>query len=153
MSIRSGGWSPERDSQSSNAHRRYGLDEAGDLAAEADPNLFRISGRLRYGRGTGRRDRDRTVLWVNDRCRLGDIQPEAHRYRVSGRSPLDWAIDSLRRKENRASGIVDDPNQWHVWADRPFNLIRHLRRLVFLSVRSSEIVEALPPSLPVGETD
>ena len=91
---------------------------------------------------------DRSVLWVNDRCRLVGIPPEAHDYRVSGRSPLDWTIDSLRRKEDRKSGIVDDPNRWHVWADRPFNLIRHLRRLVHVSVRSSAIIDSLPTSLP-----
>ncbi len=91
---------------------------------------------------------DRSVLWINDRCRLVGIPPEAHEYRVSGRSPLDWAIDSLRRKEDKKSGIVDDPNRWHVWADRPFNLIRHLRRLIHLSVRSAAIIDSLPPSLP-----
>jgi len=91
---------------------------------------------------------DRSVLWVNNRCRLVGIPPEALEYQVSGRSPLDWAIDSLRRKEDKKSGIVDDPNGWHEWADRPFNLIRHLRRLVHLSVRSSVIIDSLPPSLP-----
>ena len=45
------------------------------------------------------------------------------------------------------SGIVDDPNRWHVRADEPFNLIRHLRRLVRVSVETVRIVASLPPSL------
>ena len=128
---------------------RFGLDEAGDLAAASDPDRFRISGRMRWGKEADNpRVPNRSVLWVNDRCRLVGIPPEAHDYQVSGRSPLDWAIDSLRRKEDRKSGIVDDPNRWHVWADRPFSLIRHLRRLIHLSVRSATIIDSLPASLP-----
>ena len=79
---------------------------------------------------------------------LIDIPDEAHRYTVSGRSPLDWAIDSLRHKHDKPSGITDNPNGWHAWANEPFNLIRHLRRLIHLSVETARIVDSLPPSLP-----
>ena len=114
-----------------------------------DPGVYRIERKMRWGRNpeTKKRD-DRTVLEVNDRCRLVGIPLRAQEYTVSGRSPLDWAIASLRHKRNKASGITDDPNGWHVWEDNPFELIRHLRRLVYVSVRSAEIIAALPPSLP-----
>ena len=81
-----------------------------------------------------------------------DIPKEAHDYTVSGRSPLQWAIDSLRVKHDRKSGITDDPNGWHVWADEPFNLIRHLRRLVSVAVQTTRMVNSLPPSLPLEDT-
>ena len=112
------------------------------------PGVYRIERKMRWGRNpeTKKRD-DRTVLEVNDRCWLVGIPPQAQEYTVSGRSPLDWAIASLRHKRNKASGITDDPNGWHVWEDNPFELIRHLRRLVYVSVRSAEIIAALPPSL------
>ena len=85
---------------------------------------------------------------VNDHDGVsGTHTPQAHDYDISGRSPLQWAIDSLRRKTDKYSGIVDDPNGWHEWADEPFNLIRHLRRLVRLSVETARIVASLPPSL------
>ncbi|MDE0642899.1 MAG: hypothetical protein OXH95_01975 [bacterium] len=129
---------------------RFGLDEAGDRAAAKTPHLFRI-GKMHWGRGEDNKQSDQTVLWVNDRCRIEEIPAKAHQYQVSGRSPLHWAIDSLRHKEDKASGIVDDPNGWHVWEDRPFNLIRHLRRLVYVSVRSAKIIESLPPSLTDSE--
>ena len=108
---------------------------------------YRIEARMRWGKDVDKKD-DRTVLILNSRCRLVDIPAEAQDYEVSGRSPLQWAIDSLRVKHDKASGIVDDPNGWHVWADEPFNLIRHLRRLVFVSVETARIVASLPPSLP-----
>ena len=90
---------------------------------------------------------DRTELYINDQCRLVGIPERAQEYTVSGRSPLDWAIDSLRHKHDKPSGITDDPNGWWRWENDPYELIRHLRRLVYVSVRSAEIIAGLPPSL------
>ena len=113
----------------------------------ADPAAYRITSKMRWGGGRGQDNEDRSVLIVNERCRLVGIPAEAHDYMVSGRSPLHWAIESLRVKHDKASGIIDDPNGWHAWSDEPFNLIRHLRRLVTVSVETARIVAALPPSL------
>ena len=117
----------------------------------SEPCAYRIESKMRWARANNGRDADRTVLEVNSRCRLMDIPAEAHHYTVSGRTPLDWAIDSIRRKRDKASGIVDDPNGWHEWADDPFELIRHLRRLVTVSVETARIVGGLPPSLQPRE--
>ena len=117
---------------------------------DADPEAYRIQKKMRWNRvrnDEGKLEDDRTELHVNDRCRLVGIPAEAQAYTVSGRSPLDWAIDSLRHKLDKPSGITDDPNGWHAWADDPFELIRHLRRLVYVSVRSARIIAGLPPSL------
>ena len=116
---------------------------------DSDPDAYRITRnkKMRWGRAEDGKTDERTVFMVNDRCKLVGIPDEAHQYRVSGRTPLDWAIDSLRWKTDKASQIVDDPNGWHAWSDDPFNLIRHLRRLVYVSVETSRIVKSLPPSL------
>ena len=110
----------------------------------SDPTAYRIERRMRWAAKD-----DRSELRINPRCRLVGIPAEAHIYTVSGRSPLEWAVDSLRLKESKQSGIIDDPNGWHVWADdtKAFELIRHLRRLAYVGIRSSEIIAALPPSL------
>ncbi len=112
-------------------------------------DAYRIEKRMRWGGKRGAEDR--SVLQINDRCRLVGIPTEAHDYKVSGRSPLEWAIDSLRHKHDKDSGITDDPNGWDAWADEPFNLIRHLRRLTHVSVHTARTVAALPPSLPTGD--
>ena len=70
---------------------------------------------------------------INIRSCLTDIPADAENYKISGRSPLRWAIGSLRVKRDTDSGIVDDPSGWHEWADEPFNPIWHLRRLVAVS--------------------
>ncbi|WP_420613125.1 type ISP restriction/modification enzyme [Candidatus Spongiisocius sp.] len=116
---------------------------------DSDPDAYRITRnkKMRWGKSEDSNTDDRTVFMINDRCKLVGIPEEAHQYTVSGRTPLDWAIDSLRWKTDRPSQIVDDPNGWHAWSDEPFNLIRHLRRLVYVSVETSRIVNGLPPSL------
>lgn len=116
---------------------------------QADPDAYRIDKKMRWAKAG--KETDRSVLEINDRCKLVDIPAEAHRYTVSGRSPLSWAIDSLRHKHDKPSGITDDPNDWHDWADEPFNLVRHLRRLTYISVETTRIVDNLPPSLDSPE--
>ena len=111
-----------------------------------EPAAYRVEGRMRWGGKRGAEDR--SVLQINDCCRLVGVTDEAHQYTVSGRSPLEWAIDSLRLKNDTDSGITDDPNGWRAWADDPFELIRHLRRLVHVSVMTARTIAALPPSLP-----
>ncbi|WP_419918755.1 type ISP restriction/modification enzyme [Candidatus Poriferisocius sp.] len=118
------------------------IDEGG-----LDASAYRIKTKMRWGKKKSGEE-DRTVLLINDRCRLVGIPAEAENYTVSGRSPLQWAIDSLRIKHDKSSKIIDDINQWHQWAEEPFNLIRHLRRLVTVSVESSRIINNLPPALP-----
>lgn len=112
----------------------------------ADPAIYRIEKRKMCWAKEGNED-NRSVLEINHRCKLIDIPDEAHEYTVSGRTPIEWAFDSLRFKDDEPSGITDDPNKWHVWADEPFNLIRHLRRLIHVSVETARIVKSLPPSL------
>ena len=48
---------------------------------------------------------------------------------------------------DKASDIVNDPNQWHEWADQPQNLTIHLQRLVRVSVETHRIVSGLPAAL------
>ncbi len=125
---------PNRDERQEEPHRSDSAD-----------GIFRIEGkmRLRPDESSGG-----WLLEVNRRCRLLGIPAAALEYEVSGRSPLAWAVDSLRFKDDgKKSGIRDDPNRWHAWADDPFELIRHLRRLVWIGVRSAEIIRGLPPSL------
>lgn len=126
------------------------LDGKPDEGSSEDA-AYRIGERMRWGRNpeTKKRD-DLTTLEVNARCQLTSIPLEAHDYTVSGRSPLEWAVDSLRRKVDKPSGIVDDPNGWHRWEHAPFELIRHLRRLAYLGVESARIIGELPPSLPAA---
>lgn len=125
-------------------HVNYETGHEADLDVVSDNEDFRIHNNMRF------RD-DKTVLEVNPTCRIVGIPASAHSYEISGRSPLEWAVDSLRVKRDKKSGIVDDVNGWRAWKDDPFELIRHLRRLAYVGIRSAAIIAALPPSLPSEE--
>ena len=69
------------------------------------------------------------------------IPAAAHRYHVNGRTPLEWFIDRYRIKQDKESGIVNDPNGWF---DDPRDLIAAIRRVVHVSVESARIIEGPP---------
>lgn len=99
---------------------------------------------MRWG-GT-RQAPDRSVLHVNDHLTLRDIPAEAHAYTVNGRTPLEWARERLYIRQDKESGIVNDPNAW--FAADPASLLSHLQRLVQVGVETARIVRGLPPALP-----
>ena len=86
-------------------------------------------------------DDEKTVLAVNEHVSLRGIPASAHTYQVNGRTPLAWFIDRYRIKQDRESGIVNDPNAWF---DDPRELIAALRRIVHVSVETARIVTGLP---------
>ena len=86
-------------------------------------------------------DDEKTELIVNDHLRLRNIPAAAHRYQVNGRTPLEWFIDRYWIRQDKESGIVNDPNGWF---DDPRDLIAAIRRVVHVSVESARIIEGLP---------
>ena len=95
--------------------------------------------------GGTRKDSNRSVLQITSAVTLRGIPEEAHSYVVNGRSPLEWAVDRLLIRQDKESGIVNDPNAW--FADDPAALVSHLRRLVYLSVETERIVRGMPSAL------
>ncbi len=86
----------------------------------------------------------KTTLIVNEHVQLTDIPEEAHRYVVNGRTPLEWFIDRYKIKQDRESGIVNDPNGWF---DNPHGVVTAIERIVHVSVESIKIIENLPTQL------
>ena len=95
--------------------------------------------------GGTRKDPDRSVLHVTPAVTLCGIPAEAHAYVVNGRTPLEWAVDRLHIRQDKESGIVNDPNAW--FAEDPAELVSHLQRLVHLSVETARLVAGLPAAL------
>jgi predicted helicase len=87
----------------------------------------------------------RESLQITPHVVMHDIPTEAHNYSVNGRTPLEWAIDRLRIRMDKASGIMNDPNAW--FADHPAELGKHLARLIRVSVESAHLIQNLPPLL------
>ena len=64
------------------------------------------------------------------------IPAETHECRLSGESPMEWAMDGNKH-------LI-------LWADGPFRMIRYLRKLIYVSTGSLQIVRILPPAAAIA---
>ena len=97
--------------------------------------------RFRLGRRKMRYlDAEKSTLAINEVTKLRGIPPEAHRYEVNGRTPLDWLIDRYHIVQDQQSGIVNDPNDWFA---KPNDLQAAIERVVHVSVETVRIVKTL----------
>ena len=122
------------------------VQEEPSLHAPADPwERYRIGERKMRFPKLGRRDKDFTRLEYNDYVTLTGIPTEAQGFSISGRSPLEWIIDRYHVKTDKASGIVNDPNDFLREQGRPDAVVDLIKRLVTVSMRTQELLETLPP--------
>lgn len=91
---------------------------------------------------TGKKVDDYTTLIYNENLTFSDIPEAANEYKVNGRSPLEWMIDRYQMKTDKASGIVNDPNDY---SDDPTYVSGLIPRLVTVAMDTLEIVNTLPP--------
>ena len=61
---------------------------------------------------TGRTINDVTKIIYNTKVTISGIPAEAEEYILGSRSALAWVIDRYQVKKDKASGIVNDPNDW-----------------------------------------
>ena len=100
----------------------------------------------------GRKEKDYTRLEYNEYVTLVGIPEQAQHYTISGRSPLDWVIDRYYVKTDKASGIVNDPNDFLREQGRPDSVVDLIKRLVTVSMRTQELLSTLPPlEIPEGK--
>ena len=128
------------------------VQEEASLHAPADPwERYRIGERKMRFPKLGRRDKDFTRLEYNDYVTLTGIPAEAQGYSISGRSPLGWIIDRYHVKTDKASGIVNDPNDFLREQGRPDAVVDLIKRLVTVSMRTQELLATLPKlEIPEG---
>ena len=129
------------------------VQEEASLHAPADPwERYRIGERKMRFPKLGRRDKDFTRLDYNEYVTLVGIPEQAQHYTISGRSPLDWVIDRYHVKTDKASGIVNDPNDFLREQGRPDAVVDLIKRLVTVSMRTQELLSTLPPlEIPEGK--
>ena len=84
--------------------------------------------------------KDKTQIVYNDFLTLAGIPPKALAYRLGNRSALEWIIDQYRVKEDKRSGIINDPNR----EDDPQYIVKLIGKVITVSLETVEIVEGLP---------
>lgn len=87
---------------------------------------------------------DKTRIRYNSFIDLEGIPEEAQRYMLGSRSGLDWILERYQVKTDKASGIVNDPNDWSREHGQPRYIIDLIGRVVTLSLETNRIIHALP---------
>lgn len=103
---------------------------------------FRVA-KMKYG-GSARAGWDKTTVKYNGWLTLTGIPEEAQRYMLGSRSALDWILERYQVKTDKASGIVNDPNDWSREHEQPRYIRDLIGRIVTVSLETMRIIDALP---------
>ena len=88
--------------------------------------------------------KDKSVIIYNDAITIRNIPLTAYDYIVNGRSAIEWVMESYRVKTDKASGIVNDPNDWAKEHDDPTYILRLLLSVITVSEKTLAITSTLP---------
>jgi predicted helicase len=133
-----------------------GLHPAGAPDGDAAYAFFAVGDKkMRFGKPTAEQKAagerwDRSVIHYSDRITVSGVPEEAYRYMLGSRSAVEWIIDRYYVKSDKASGIVNDPNDWSREVGDPRYILDLLARVVTVSVETMKIVDSLP-TLVVAE--
>ena len=89
-------------------------------------------------------NQERTEIIYNDKIKIVGIPARANEYVVNGRSPLEWIVERYQIKTDKASGIVNDPNDWCAEKNSPRYILDLIMSCVTVSLKTLKIVDALP---------
>ena len=100
---------------------------------------------------TGKSVNDRSTVIYNGKITLRDIPEAAWDYIVNGKAALDWVMERQAVRADKASGIVNDANDWAIETmGNPKYPLELFQRVVTVSLETQKIVAALP-SLDIRE--
>lgn len=85
-----------------------------------------------------------TIIY-NPYITISGIPSEAYEYIVNGKSAIEWIMEQYQIKKDKASGIINDPNDWADETGNPRYILDLLLSIINVSVQTVEIVKNLPP--------
>ncbi|MBC2637513.1 MULTISPECIES: DEAD/DEAH box helicase [unclassified Rhodococcus (in: high G+C Gram-positive bacteria)] len=115
-------------------------------ASAQDRETWRVS-KMKWSKKkdpeTGKNVDDRTTIVYNPTVTIAGIPEDAERYMLGSRSALAWIIDRYQVKTDKASGIVNDPNDWCDEHDNPRYIVELIQRVAAVSVETMKVVDSL----------
>jgi len=87
---------------------------------------------------------DKSVILFNPHIKITNIPSEAYEYVVNGKSAIEWIMERYAITTDKASGIVNNPNDWATEHDDPQYIFNLLLRIITVSIETMKIVKALP---------
>lgn len=92
---------------------------------------------------TGKNVNDVTKLIYNKQVTISGIPSEADEYMLGSRSAVAWLIDRYQVKKDKASGIVNDPNDWADEVDNPRYIVDLIGKVTRVAMETVRIVDGL----------
>jgi predicted helicase len=127
----------------SQLHLNYETVEPYPLDERRSVNASDRVEKMKYAK-TGR-VADKSTIVYNSGITVSGIPEEAHEYMLGSRSAIDWIIERYQVKTDKASGIINDPNDWAEEQGNSRYILDLLARIVTVSVETVKIVKSLPP--------
>ncbi len=94
---------------------------------------------------TGKSVNDRSTVIYNSKITLTGIPEAAWDYVVNGKAALDWVMERQAVRVDKASGIVNDANDWAIETmGNPKYPLELFQRVVTVSLETQRVVRGLP---------
>jgi len=88
---------------------------------------------------------EKNSIIYNHAITVRDIPEEAYDFVVNGKSAIEWVMDRQCVKTDKASGIVNDANDWAIETmNNPKYPLELLQRVITVSLETMKIVNNLP---------
>ena len=120
------------------------------FSAEAPETLYKVR-QMRFAKKTGYDSKgkaknidDKTRIIYNEKIAIAGIPEEAYEYVVNGKSAIEWIMERYAITTDKASGIVNDPNDWALEHNDPKYIFNLVLRIITVSLETMKIVKNLP---------
>jgi len=115
------------------------VDTGGKVLTDAQ---YRVE-KMKYGKRG--KDKDLSTLHYNSHITVTGIPLEAYEYVVNGKPALDWVVERQAVRVDKASGIVNDANNWAIETmNNPKYPLELFLRVITVSLGTVRIVKSLP---------
>ena len=125
-------------------------DVKGFYSAEAPETLYKVR-QMRFAKKLGYDSKgkhknvdDKTRIIYNEKIAIAGIPEEAYEYVVNGKSAIEWIMERYAVTTDKASGIVNDPNDWALERNDPKYIFNLVLRIITVSLETMKIVKNLP---------
>ena len=111
--------------------------------SQQNPKDFYRVTKMKHG-GTGKHE-DKTTVIYNQNITMQNIPLAAYDYVVKGKPALEWVMERQVVKTDKASGIVNDANDYaNETLANPRYPLELFQRVITISLETMKIVNGLP---------
>ena len=120
----------------------------GVVVSEKSGCSYRVN-QMKYGKIPGKKGnaaKDKTIIFYNEDITISNIPLEAQEYVVNKKSALDWVVERACISEDKASGIVNDFNDYgmEMTPPQPRYPLSLVLKVITVSLETMKIVKNLP---------